>query len=109
MNTPFICSCNTSRLFHILCQDVSYMTSTHTWECRGRSPLPGVRGCPSLLFFLAGRRPTYTVMSRCQKYPLDKLVSSEYICIIRKSSYESKSIEHNNQGEGNVCTGQTRT
>ena len=38
-----------------------------------------------------------------QKYPpyfLDKLVLSEYIYIVRKSSYESKIIEYHNQGEG---------
>ena len=57
-------------------------------------------GVPRFFFPLAGRRPTYTVMSRCQKYPLDKLVSSKYIRIVRKSSYDSKRIEHDNQGEG---------
>jgi hypothetical protein len=29
----------------------------------------------------------------CQKYPLDKLLSSEYICIVRKVSYDAKLIE----------------
>src|SRR6266516_2485674 len=57
-------------------------------------------GVPRFFFPLAGRRPTYTVMSRCQKYPLDKFVSSEYICIIRKVSYDIKLIGWYYQGEG---------
>jgi hypothetical protein len=34
------------------------------------------------------------------KYPLDKLVLSEYSSTVRNGSYDLKSIEHNNQGEG---------
>ena len=40
----------------------------------------------------------YSVYS--QKYLLDKVVLSEYICIVRSFSYGTKSIERNNQGEG---------
>src|SRR6266487_3544288 len=40
--------------------------SKKKWECRGQSPLPGVRGCPSLPFFLAGRRPAHRVLGRWQ-------------------------------------------
>src|SRR5713226_5293395 len=45
---------------------VSPLTSTHKWECRGRSPLPGARGCPSPTSFSCGpqaRKSSYEWMS----------------------------------------------